>query len=164
MPEIDYTAQPGRVDITYHIEEVDPFEYLIGGGVNGVQSGTGNGQFIAKSLLGRGDMLRFNLDFGDRFQNFAVSYRDPSTLGHRLPRGHIVPNLLEMITKINSRLIPALLIFRKAPPINNPPKLPRNRRNNIPKHPQRIPNNRRQKRPRRIPDKWPPPRQHLVKK
>jgi len=84
VPEIDFTARPGRVDITYHIEEVDPFEYLIGGGVNGVQGGTGNGQFIAKSLLGRGDMWRFNLDFGDRFQNFAVSYRDPSTLGHRL--------------------------------------------------------------------------------
>ena len=84
VPEIDFTARPGRVDITYHIEEVDPFEYLIGGGVNGVQGGSGNGQFIAKSLLGRGDMWRFNLDFGDRFQNFAVSYRDPSTLGHRL--------------------------------------------------------------------------------
>ena len=84
VPEIDFTARPGRVDITYHIEEVDPFEYLVGGGVNGVQGGTGNGQFIAKSLLGRGDMWRFNLDFGDRFQNFAVSYRDPSTLGHRL--------------------------------------------------------------------------------
>ena len=84
VPEIDFTARPGRVDITYHIEEVDPFEYLVGGGVNGVQGGTGNGQFIAKSLLGRGDMWRFNLDFGARFQNFAVSYRDPSTLGHRL--------------------------------------------------------------------------------
>ena len=84
VPEIDFTARPGRVDITYHIEEVDPFEYLIGGGVNGVQGGSGNGQFIARSLLGRGDMWRFNLDFGDRFQNFGVSYRDPSTLGHRL--------------------------------------------------------------------------------
>ena len=84
VPEIDFTARPGRVDITYHIEEVDPFEYLIGSGVNGVQGGSGNGQFIARSLLGRGDMWRFNLDFGDRFQNFGVSYRDPSTLGHRL--------------------------------------------------------------------------------
>ena len=84
VPEVDFTTRPGRADIIYHIEEVDPFEYLIGGGVNGIQGGTGNGQFIAKSLLGRGDMWRFDLDFGNRFQNFGVSYRDPSTLGHRL--------------------------------------------------------------------------------
>jgi len=84
VPEVDTAARPGRADVTYHVEEVDPFEYLVGGSVNGVQGGTGNGQFIAKSLLGRGDMWRLDLDLGNRFRNFAVSYRDPSTLGHRL--------------------------------------------------------------------------------
>lgn len=84
IPEVDFSAVPGRADITYRVREVDRFEYLVGGGVNGVQGASGNGQFIAKSLLGRGDVWRFDVDLGNRFQNFAASYRDPSTLGRRL--------------------------------------------------------------------------------
>lgn len=84
IPQVDFTTRPGRADITYRVQEVDRFEYLVGGGINGVQGGSGNGQFIAKSLLGRGDVWRLDVDFGNRFQNFVASYRDPSTLGHRL--------------------------------------------------------------------------------
>lgn len=84
VPEVDFTARPGRADIIYHVKEVDRFEYLVGGGLNGVQGGTGNGQFIAKSLIGRGEVWRVDLDLGNRFQNFVAGYRDPSTLGHRL--------------------------------------------------------------------------------
>ena len=84
VPQVDFTTRPGRADITYRVQEVDRFEYLVGGGINGVQGGSGNGQFIAKSLLGRGDVWRLDVDFGNRFQNFVASYRDPSTLGRRL--------------------------------------------------------------------------------
>lgn len=84
VPEVDLSTRPGRADITYFVQEVDRFEYLVGGGVTGVQGGTGNGQFIVRSLLGRGDVWRVDLDLGNRFQNFVASYRDPSTLGRRL--------------------------------------------------------------------------------
>ena len=84
VPEVDLSARPGRADVTYSVQEVDRFEYLVGGGLNGTQGGSGNGQFIAKSLLGRGDVWRLDLDLGNRFQSFAASYRDPSTLGHRM--------------------------------------------------------------------------------
>ncbi len=83
-PEVDFATTPGRADITYRVREVDRFEYLVGGGLNGVQGGTGNGQFIARSLFGRGDVWRADVDLGNRFRNIALSYRDPSTLRHRL--------------------------------------------------------------------------------
>ena len=84
VPEVDLSARPGRADVTYRVKEVDRFEYLVGSGVNGTRGGTGNGQFIAKSVLGRGDVWRLDLDLGNRFQSFVASYRDPSTLGRRL--------------------------------------------------------------------------------
>lgn len=84
VPEVDFTSRPGHADVTYRIREVDRFEYLVGGGVNGVQGGSANGQFIVRSLLGRGDVWRFDGDLGNRFQNIAFGYRDPSTIGRRL--------------------------------------------------------------------------------
>ncbi len=82
--EVDFASRPGLADITYHLDEIPRFEYLLGGGLNGIQGATGNGQIIARSFVGRGETLRLDLDFGNRFQNVAAGYRDPSTLGHRL--------------------------------------------------------------------------------
>jgi outer membrane protein insertion porin family len=84
IPEIDLSSRAGRADVIYHVREVDRFEYLVGGGINGIEGGSGNAQFIAKSLLGRGDVWRLDLDVGNRLQNVVGSYRDPSTLGRRL--------------------------------------------------------------------------------
>ena len=96
VPEIDFIARPGRADITYHIEEVDPFEYLIGGGVNGVQGGTGNGQFIAKSLLGRGDMLALRPGFRQpvpEFRRELSRSRRRSAIASSFPSTSCAPDL-----------------------------------------------------------------------
>lgn len=80
VPALDLTAGPNRADVTYHLQEVEPFEYLVGGGLTGVEGASGNGQLAAKSLLGRSETIRVDLDLGDRFRNVAASYRDPGTL------------------------------------------------------------------------------------
>lgn len=83
-PQVDMDARPGRADVDLHLQEKKIFEYLLGGGLTGIQGGTGSGELVARGLLGRSEIMRINLDLGDRFQNIVASYRDLSTLGHRL--------------------------------------------------------------------------------
>ncbi len=84
VPEVDLEAAPGRADVALRLEEKKSFEYLVGGGLNGVEGGTGGGELIARGLLGRSETLRLQLDLGGRFGNLAAGYRDLSTLGRRL--------------------------------------------------------------------------------
>jgi outer membrane protein insertion porin family len=83
-PEVDLEARPERADVDIRIEEKKAFEYLLGGGVNGTEGGTGAGELLARGLLGRSETLRLQVDLGNRFQNVTAGYRDLSTLGHRL--------------------------------------------------------------------------------
>lgn len=83
-PDVDLEARPGRVDVAMRVEEKKTFEYLVGGGLNGVEGGTGTGELLARGVLGRSETLRLQLDLGNRFQNVAVGYHDLSTLGRRL--------------------------------------------------------------------------------
>ncbi len=83
VPEVDLEAAPGRADVGLRLEEKKSFEYLVGGGLNGVEGGTGNGELVARGLLGRSETLRLQLELGSRFGNLAAGYRDISTLGRR---------------------------------------------------------------------------------
>jgi outer membrane protein insertion porin family len=83
-PQVDVDARPGRADVDLHLQEKKVFEYLVGGGLEGTQGGTGSGELIARGLLGRSETMRLDLDLGNRFQNVVLGYRDLSTLGHRL--------------------------------------------------------------------------------
>ncbi|MGH9334533.1 MAG: BamA/OMP85 family outer membrane protein, partial [Vicinamibacteria bacterium] len=82
--EVDVATTPGRAYVIYHVVEMKPFEYLVGGGLNGVQGGSGTGQFIARSILGRAEKMELELDLGNRFQNFAAGYREPSIFARRI--------------------------------------------------------------------------------
>jgi outer membrane protein insertion porin family len=82
-PEVDLEGRPSRADVDFHVEEKPRFDYLVGGGLTGTEGGTGGGQILARGLLGRGESLRLDLDFGNRFQNVAAGYRDVTTLGRR---------------------------------------------------------------------------------
>ncbi len=83
-PQVDMDARPGKADVDLHVQEKKIFEYLVGGGLEGTQGGTGTGELIARGLLGRSETMRLDLDLGNRFQNIVAGYRDISTLGHRL--------------------------------------------------------------------------------
>jgi outer membrane protein insertion porin family len=82
--EIDVATTPGEADILYRVVEMKPFEYLVGGGLNGVQGGSGTGQFITRSVFGRAERIDLELDLGNRFQNFAASYREPTIFSRRV--------------------------------------------------------------------------------
>ncbi|HXV59779.1 MAG TPA: BamA/TamA family outer membrane protein [Vicinamibacteria bacterium] len=84
VPELDLTTTPGLARVHYRIEEIPPFEYLVGGGLDGTQGATGAGQFVARSLFGRAETFRIDLDLGNRLQNLAFGYHDPTLLGKRL--------------------------------------------------------------------------------
>ncbi|HSF17038.1 MAG TPA: POTRA domain-containing protein [Vicinamibacteria bacterium] len=84
VPEVDLTSTPGRASVHYRIEETPLFEYLVGGGLDGTQGATGAGQLVSRSLLGRAETFRIDLDIGNRFQNVAFGYHDPTLLGKRL--------------------------------------------------------------------------------
>jgi outer membrane protein insertion porin family len=83
-PDVDLEAGPGRAEVGLRVEEKKAFEYIAGGGLNGVEGATGNGELLARGLLGRFETLRLELDLGNRFQNLAFGYHDLSTLGRRL--------------------------------------------------------------------------------
>lgn len=84
VPEVDLLSSPGNAIVDYRIEEIPPFEYLGGGGLDGVQGATGNGQFVMRGLSGRGETIRADVDIGNRLQNIATSYHDPTLLGRRM--------------------------------------------------------------------------------
>ena len=86
-PEVDLVTVLGAADVILHLEEIPAFDYLVGGGVNPTRGATGSGQILAHSPFGRGATWKFDLDLGNRFQNFNVGYRDPFTVGHRLTLG-----------------------------------------------------------------------------
>ncbi|MEE9262832.1 MAG: outer membrane protein assembly factor BamA [Vicinamibacteria bacterium] len=80
-PEVHLVSALQAAEIAFHLEEIPRFEYLIGGNANPAQGATGSGQFVVRSLFGRGETFRAEVDLGNRFQNFAVGYLDPFTLG-----------------------------------------------------------------------------------
>ena len=82
--EVDVATTPGKADVLYRVVEMKPFEYLVGGGLNGVQGGSGTGQFITRSVFGRAERIDLELDLGNRFQNFAASYREPTIFSRRV--------------------------------------------------------------------------------
>jgi len=81
QPEVKLVSALLTAEIAFHLDEIPKFEYLIGGNANPTQGATGSGQFLTRSLLGRGETFRAEVDLGNRFQNFAVGYLDPFTLG-----------------------------------------------------------------------------------
>ena len=81
QPEVKLVSALLTAEIAFHLDEIPTFEYLIGGNANPTQGATGSGQFVTRGLLGRGETLSAELDLGNRFQNFAVGYLDPFTLG-----------------------------------------------------------------------------------
>jgi outer membrane protein insertion porin family len=82
-PEVELVSALRTAEVTFQLDEVPRFEYLVGGGANGTEGATGSGQLVARSVLGRGGTFSAELDLGNRFQNFAVGYQDPFTLGRR---------------------------------------------------------------------------------
>lgn len=82
--EVDVATTPGEANVLYRVVEMKPFEYLVGGGLNGVQGGSGTGQFITRSVFGRAERIDLELDLGNRFQNFAASYREPTIFSRRV--------------------------------------------------------------------------------
>jgi outer membrane protein insertion porin family len=82
--EVDVSTTPDEANVLYHLVEAEPFEYLLGGGLNGVQGGSGTGQFIARSLFGRAERMELELDLGNRFQNFAAGYHEPTIFSRRI--------------------------------------------------------------------------------
>ena len=81
QPEVKLVSALLTAEIAFHLDEIPTFEYLIGGNANPTQGATGTGQFLTRSLLGPGETFRAEVDLGNRFQNFAVGYLDPFTLG-----------------------------------------------------------------------------------
>jgi outer membrane protein insertion porin family len=83
-PEVDVVSTPGQALVVIHMVERKPFEYLVGGGFTGIQGGSGTGQFIVRSVLGRAERIDLELDLGNRFRNFAAAYREPSIFSRRI--------------------------------------------------------------------------------
>jgi outer membrane protein insertion porin family len=82
--DVDVASTPGRAYVTYRVVETKPFEVLAGGGLNGVQGASATGQLIARNLLGRAERMEIEGDLGNRFQNVAASYHEPSILSRRI--------------------------------------------------------------------------------